>query len=367
MLALQLIQDASNYKDSLLKFVEDLGPTAKKIAAKKLEALQQHMNVDMHFDAPPLFNRPLRIPDSHAQGSTNDSWNAHAAAILANIFLKNNKQGNGYGCENSNARATMDIGGPSKGKMASQLDNVFPLPRPFQEGTSQNHEPQLGANVVTGSSKSVHSLVWPTIVIPRAESIVGSSNSRPSLIPQPRPQDSRPNIIILSESMSSINVSGASLLPQQMLTHLIPSNNLAGQPVIPPHVAQSSNKPNTSLYALATTCEPRNFQALLGSTNLNTSPYPMQPNQQQVLHQAPPYTPSTTQGFPNLQMQPISQMNPHAPFYQQEAQSSSILQTLSGSALNYHGGAASVSQPREVTTLQLSGDNEPHTNLSLRL
>jgi len=48
MLVLQLNTNSIKYKESLLRFVEDLGPTAKRVAAKKLEALrdQQLCNVD---------------------------------------------------------------------------------------------------------------------------------------------------------------------------------------------------------------------------------------------------------------------------------------------------------------------------------
>lgn len=64
MLLLQFNENSINYRESLLRFVENLGPTAQRIAFKKLEALQTP-------------RQPATL---------NDNWHAFAAALLSTSF-----------------------------------------------------------------------------------------------------------------------------------------------------------------------------------------------------------------------------------------------------------------------------------------
>ncbi|TKY47286.1 Bromodomain and PHD finger-containing protein 3 [Spatholobus suberectus] len=273
---IQLNKDPIKYKESLLRFVEDLGPTAQRVAAKKLEALkvQQLCNGDtptqnllenvsgtqiIHQTTPqtptqldalnaqtlalafPFLNRPLTIPGSAAQeninvnttnaGSvnirdapyqgnktyTNDSWNACAAALLSSFFFNNDKGGSPSGIESSNARGNMNFWGLSKDKMVSPFENGSSLLGPIQENANQL---QLAVN------KTSNTIPWNTSAgIPNMLGIGSSSNVfahvYPTRIisgPQPKPLKS-----MLSGNRYSL--SEFPLMPQPRVEDTMPSIN----------------------------------------------------------------------------------------------------------------------------------------------
>ncbi|MED6118714.1 hypothetical protein PIB30_005186 [Stylosanthes scabra] len=339
---IHLIQDPRNYKDSLQMFVEELGPMAKKVAAKKLEALrlQQLMNVDQNYhNAPLLFNNPtLMIPptpphqDNITVTSTNarrnisindnntcqvnidDEWNECTASILAKIFSKNDNQS-------------------ERGTIEGKIGNVFPL------GISQNNEPQQ-----LGSSKSVSTIVRPTIMIPNANNY--ESNSMPS-----GSSNTSRALLLASPQPSQQNFVGP-----KITNYSIPRNNNLIRQHAPPqqHVAQFSNVPNT--------IGPRSFQALL-----------MSPPNMNLTHLLGHSTSSPQGVANNLEMQENYQVNPiKVPFLhpQEGASSSTAFQIPSINGLNKSNeegvGGFNVDHQEQATTLHLLWDNnEPHTKLSL--
>ncbi|CAL0334763.1 unnamed protein product [Lupinus luteus] len=281
--------DASNYRASLLRFVEDLGPVAKRVAAQKLQSLNlidnvpgtdiPHPTTSPHSptkldtpnntEGPPLAlslanNTPKILDNSADHENINDknaiaagvnindgadnSWSARAAAILGNIFIKNDKGKSLCGFENSNAVGTMDNWGLSKGKMVSTDENMFSFQGPFQEGTIHNRNGNNTghSNTSAGSSRTVFTRVWPTQVIPPKplESITGNnSHSGLSFIQQPRAEDyySMPNTNNLLE---------LSLMPQQ----LMPENSM---PLI-----------NDSVLSLASHPRPEDYISIKPTINL---------------------------------------------------------------------------------------------------
>ncbi|QHO48544.1 Bromodomain-containing protein [Arachis hypogaea] len=353
---INLIQDPSNYKESLQMFVEDLGPIAKKVAAKKLEPLsfQQQKNVDNNYhDAPPGFNTPLMNPpaplprprpnnitvintnasrdvginvNNNRPVNIENKWNERAAAILAEIFVKKDKQ-------------------PESDNNKGKFGNVFPLlTRPFQEGISQNN---------------VSTIVRPTIVIPNAkhESNSMASGIRPTIV---RPTFVRPTIVIPnaknesnSRARGSSDTSKPSLFasprpwqqsffgPRVSNWSIPRSNNL-----IRPHATHFSNVPNP--------IRPMSFQAMLmGSPNMD------------FYHLLGPST-SSPQGFANNMG--IQQNYQIAPIQVPPKQEAGVSCSLSIGGLNYNEegvGGVSVDQPEEATTLHLLWDNDPYTKLSL--
>ncbi|XP_019439574.1 PREDICTED: uncharacterized protein LOC109345190 isoform X1 [Lupinus angustifolius] len=303
---IQLIADASNYRASLLRFVEDLGPVAKRVAAQKLQSLNLIDNVPgteiLHPTASPHSPTKLDTPNNteglplalslanntpkilHASADhenrndnntiavgvnindgADNSWSARAAAILGNIFINNDKGKSLYGYENSNAVGTMGNWGPSKGKMVSTHENMFS----FQEGTIHNRNGNNTghSNTSAGSSRTVFTRVWPTQVIPPKplESITGN-NSRPvlSFMQQPRAEDyySMPNTSNLLElslmpqqlmptySMPLINESVLSLAshhrPEDYIS-IKPTINLTGQSHVPEHSMYSGINSHSGL------------------------------------------------------------------------------------------------------------------------
>ncbi|KAF1895019.1 hypothetical protein Lal_00022515 [Lupinus albus] len=273
----QLIADASNYRASLLRFVEDLGPVAKRVAAQKLQSLNLIDNVPgteiphPTTEGPPLAlslvnNTPKILRHSADQENRNDSntiaagvnindgadnsWSARAAAILGNIFMNNDKGKSLCGSENSNAVGTMGNWGPSKGKMVSKHDSMFL----FQEGTINNRNGYTSShsNTSAGSSRTVFTHVWPTQVIPPKplESITGNnSHSGLSFIQQPKAEHyySMPNTNNLLE---------LSLIPQQ----LMPQNSM---PLI-----------NDSVLSLASHPRPENYIPIKPTINTGQSHVP---------------------------------------------------------------------------------------------
>ncbi|KAJ1402744.1 hypothetical protein SESBI_27837 [Sesbania bispinosa] len=166
----------------------------------------------------------------------------------------------------------------------------------------------------------------------RAEEImvpsINPSSSRLSLMSQPRPQD----------SMSGMNPSIASFWSLLNEGQSIPSKNLSGLTILLSQLAKYSNEPKTPLFYSGTSLQPRGFQALLGTPDLNNSPYP-------------------------------NQMNPFNPVPLQEPMPSLALEIPLVGAMNYNGeGAAAGGQLEEEASMQLLWDNkEPPPNLSLQL
>ncbi|QHO18359.1 uncharacterized protein [Arachis hypogaea] len=355
---IHLIQDPSNYKESLQMFVEDLGPIAKKVAAKKLEplSLQQQKNVDNNYhDAPPGFSHPLMNPptplprpDNITVINTNASrnvsinnnnnrpvnienkWNERAASILAEIFVKKDKQ-------------------PESDNVKGKIGNVFPLlTRPFQEGTSQN-------NVSTIVRPTI---VRPTIVIPNAKKesnfrASGSSNtSKPSLLASPRPWQ---------QSFFGPRVSNWSF----------PRNNN----LIRSHATHFSNVPNTigpmSFQAMLMGSPNMDLKHLLGPSTSNTiGPMSFQAMlmgspSMDLKHLLGPSTSSPQGVANNMGMQQNYQI---APIQVPPKQEAGVSCSLSIGGLNYNEegvGGVGVDQREEATTLHLLWDNDPYTNLSL--
>ncbi|KAL5164326.1 Bromodomain and PHD finger-containing protein 3 [Glycine soja] len=203
------------YKESLLRFVEDLGPTAKRVAAKKLEALrdQQLCNVDSPTPqtqsatlnaqtlalALPFLNRSLTIPSSATQGNrifnnnnvgkinirdgpyqgnktyTNDRWNAYVATLLSNRFFNNDK------------------GDSSSGRVESS-NNLFPyvypahvISRPSMNLPESSIASQSRPRNLMSSMPSNNLSQFSLAREPRQEDIVNLSDL--SLVSQPRPQN----------------------------------------------------------------------------------------------------------------------------------------------------------------------------------
>ncbi|KAK7290320.1 hypothetical protein RIF29_04646 [Crotalaria pallida] len=424
---IQLIEEPSNYRDSLLKFVEDMGPVAKRVAAQKLEPLYlidnlpgtetphpttpqaaKESNTPSNTAGPSLAlsldHKPPTILETsaglenqidnntfagaininagaHQGNNINDgvysSWKARATAILGNIFVRSDRGKSPCGLESSNARGTIDIGGPSEGKIVSGYEKIFSPLAPFQEGTSQT--PKGKATVFTH--------VWPTQVIPpkplepitadRSHSGLSSfvSQSRPqhysgmhhanhlvlSLLPgQPRPENSMP----------LINDSGLSLVSHVCINHPSvnhsmpqlelgessnPRNNFSGQSIMPSQaeVFSNWNQLGTSFVGLGTPYEPGEFEALMGSSStqyFNNTFYPFETSYEQVHQQASSsYTPPGT--FFDIPMQIIDQPNPLDLFPQQEQPETSLnMGMASGGAMNYsEGGAAPTEQRQDLT------------------
>ncbi|KAK7333093.1 hypothetical protein VNO80_29855 [Phaseolus coccineus] len=115
-----------------------------------------------------------------------------------------------------------------------------------------------------------------------------------------------------SNSMSSLNPSMLSPLYQPMQGESVPCKNLlVGSTVFPSPNAFFSNDSNNSLYGLGTSHQPMDFQAMIDSQDFINDTWPMNASYEEVMHQAATFTPVTTQGFPEMQMQTVSQLNPH--------------------------------------------------------
>ncbi|RDX86422.1 Bromodomain and PHD finger-containing protein 3, partial [Mucuna pruriens] len=274
---IQLNQNPIKYKESLLRFVEDLGPTAQRVAGKKLEALKDKQlcsgdipiqnlleNVLGTQSIPqptpktptqpaalnaqtlpltlPFSNRPFTVPGSATQENiavntinassvntrdgpykgkktnTNDNWNAYAATLLSNFFFNNDKKGSSSGIESSNARGTINFRGLSKDKMVSPLENVSSLLGPVQEDT---HQLQLGVN------KTSNTRQWNTSTGITNMLSTGSSNNVFARV-HPTRVISGPQLKS-SKSMLSGNRNsfpGLSLMPQPRSEDIMPSINL---------------------------------------------------------------------------------------------------------------------------------------------
>ncbi|XP_029126151.1 uncharacterized protein LOC109793247 isoform X2 [Cajanus cajan] len=309
----QLNKNSMPYKESLLRFVEDLGPTVKRIAAKKLEALedQQLSNSDtptqnllenvsgtqiIHQLTPqtppqddtfnaqtlalalPFLNRPLTIPDSAVQknrmvnttnaGSvnirddtyqgnktyTNDCWNAFAASLLSNIFFNNDKGGSSSGIESSNERGTMSFLGLSKDKMVSPPENVSSLLGPVHEHAKQL---QLGVN------KTSNTRLWNTSTgVPNMSGTGSSSNvlarvypTRVISGPQPKPYNSTLSGNRNRRSRLSV------MMPQPISRNITPNINLPELSHFGPSRAENcmSGMPSNNLTGISPVPQPEDF------------------------------------------------------------------------------------------------------------
>lgn len=77
MLVLQLNENASKYKESLLRFVKDLGPTAQRVAAKKLEVISPVENVS-YFHESAVQEHTNRLHLGANRTSNTRQWNTSA-------------------------------------------------------------------------------------------------------------------------------------------------------------------------------------------------------------------------------------------------------------------------------------------------
>ncbi|KAK7305572.1 hypothetical protein VNO77_43478 [Canavalia gladiata] len=334
-LNLQLNINPSNYKDSLLSFVEDLGPTVQKIAEKKLEPLnsQQLLNHNIptqnllenasgtqivHQPTPqtptqpalfnpqtlslarPFFNRSftasglvpkenrnittiknpgsVNIKDGEAHKANNkdhgkDSWKACAAALLGNFFLNSNKGGIASGIENSNGRETINF---SKEKMASPLENVSSHLGPVQRDTKgKKHMVELDVNK-TGNTRQWNSYSSMPYTFPGSSSNVTARVYPTRVISGP---PLKPMTPMLSDTRNSL--SGSSLLPQPKPQYTMPSINPSELSLVPQSRLQNymSCMPYNNLSELSLVHQPRQANSM-SSMNPSGVSYPLsQPKQ----------------------------------------------------------------------------------------
>ncbi|KAK8468657.1 hypothetical protein PHAVU_006G081500 [Phaseolus vulgaris] len=136
-------------------------------------------------------------------------------------------------------------------------------------------------------------------------------------------REPRPNDII--------NLADMHLKPQSEARNSMygrPCNNFAQIPLMQerhqPWSSNSMSSPNPSMFSPlyqpmqgesvpCTSYPPMDFQAMLDSQDFINDSWPMNASFEQVMHQAATFTPLTTQGFPEMQMQAINQQNPHVP------------------------------------------------------
>lgn len=323
-------KDPVSYKDSLLRFVEDLGPTAQGVATKKLEALKFEKLSDGDDDrtlklfesfcttlheqtksstlssaqilslALPFFNKSLAFPGTSTQHNknfstmfrsvnimddtnykgkkiiTNDNWHASAAILLSSNFYNNNKGKNHIGINSSNEKRT--------------LENCYLS----KFGVIENW------NTWASSSSSGLANVYPTCVVlaPQPlESIRGNVLSKkfplsqPNIVAfnengssfssQPSQEESMTGMPInhlsdqflthhqLCSSMSGLNVPfSASIFSQLNEDECIPKQSIRPEVTIYP-----SKESDTSSFGLGTPYHPGDFQALMGSQDFNNIPY----------------------------------------------------------------------------------------------
>ncbi|XP_020232060.1 uncharacterized protein LOC109812493 isoform X2 [Cajanus cajan] len=305
---IQLNKNPIKYKESLLRFVEDLGPIAQRVATKKLEAFKDQQlcndeNVsstqiihqptpqtptqDDTFDAQtlalalPFLNRPLTIPGSAAQEkrivnttnagsvnirdgsyqgnriSTNDSWHARAAALFSNFFFNNDKSGSSSGIESSNARGTMNFLDLSKDKKISPLQNVS---SPFAPVHEHDHKLQLGVNKTSNTSQWNTSARIPNMLATGSSSNVFARVYPTRVIsgPQPRPLNSG----------NRNRLSGLSHSRPENFMSCMPRNNLPESLV---HQPRPEDFVNLSNLTPAPRSRPENFMSCMPSNNLTKS------------------------------------------------------------------------------------------------
>ena len=179
---MQLNEKQLNYKESVLRFVEHLGPKAKRVAAKKLEALedQQRLNDDTTLQnlpenasgtqiiqqqtpqiptlpelfnvqtlalAQPIFNRPLTNPGFAA--SLNRIVNTHVGNVNTNLSSSN---------AFSMVHPTHLISGPQpRPEGAVNLSDLSLMSQTRRRSSMYD----MPANILTGNSLVQQHQPWP--------------------------------------------------------------------------------------------------------------------------------------------------------------------------------------------------------------
>lgn len=171
-----------------------------------------------------------------------------------------------------------------------------------------------------------------------------------------------------AESMSSLNTSMLSPLYQPMQGESVSCNNLsAGSTAFPSLEANFADDSNNLLYGLGTSHQPMSFQAMMDPENFINDTWPMNASFEEVMHQAVAFTPPSTQGFPDMQMQALSQLNPQIPAPLQQQNSVSPPYMALGGGINFcGGGSATTGQPEEAPP-QLPWYDDQLPNLDLEL
>ncbi|KAJ1422972.1 Bromodomain and PHD finger-containing protein 3 [Sesbania bispinosa] len=425
---IQLNIDPSNYKDSLLAFVEDLGPTAKKVAEKKLEALKFHQPLSGDTPIPNIGK--MVSPHENMFGNTSQ-WSTlaskpdrltqvHPTYVIPGTQLKTLESipGNSFSVSTLTLNRSKEImpninlsgpsfmpqrrtietmpginlsrssllqqirpeqtmpgnnlSGPSSFMQQRRPEETMPginLSGPSSFMQQRRHEETMHEINLSGPSSFMQqrrpeeimhriNLSGPSTFMTQIragqETMSGFDLSGPSFMPQIRAKEimgpsinpSSSSISLMSQprpqdSMSGMNPSNTSFWSLLNEGQSIPNKNFSGLTILPPKPAKYSNEPETSLFNSGASLQPGGFQALLGTSDLNNSPYPNQELIQNAFNPVPLQEPmpSTAPGMP-----------------------------LAGT-MNYNGeGAIAGGQPEEEASLQLLWDNEePPPNLSLQL
>ncbi|CAJ1960645.1 unnamed protein product [Sphenostylis stenocarpa] len=326
----QVNENQVNYRESLLQFVKRMGPIAQTVAAKKFEPLQHQQFCIGNTSTQNLLGNASSSQISHQPTphipTQQESLNAQKRLTIPDSATQ----------KNNIIDKTRNFRGISKGKMDSSIENVSSTVGSIQEEINRVH---LGANktsntrewntstgipymLANGSSTSTNNVFaphHPTSIISRPQPRLSRNRSSLSglpLMPSSWLEDTmscmRNNIIESSlvhqpwktNAMFSMIPSRVTPWSQPMQGGSISSKNLSRLTIFLPSIASNFfNDSNTSLHGLGTPSQQISFQALLNSPDFNNSNYTMQANLGQVTHQAAPYTPLATQGFPNMQMQ----------------------------------------------------------------
>jgi len=199
---------------------------------------------------------------------------------------------------------------------------------------------------------------------PRPDDIINLADLR--LKPQPEARDSmyaRPSNNLAevplmqdchqpwpADTMSSLNPSMLSHVYQPIQGESVPCMNLSGRSItFPSPDTNFGNDSNNALYGLGTSHQAMDFQAMMESEDFINDTWPMNASFEQVMNQAAALPPPTTQGFPDLQMQALSQVNPLVPAPPQQPTSISSPQMALGDGINFcGGGTAPTGQPEET-------------------
>ncbi|WVY92363.1 hypothetical protein V8G54_031451 [Vigna mungo] len=306
----QVNENQFMYKESLLQFVKDLGPTVQRVAAKKLETLQHQQlcigststqNLLVNASGSQITHQPTpQIPTQQ------DTLNAQTFP-LALPFLNRSLTIPGSATQKNHiVNNTRNFRAISKGKLDSAVENASSSVGPIREETNRVHFgvnktsnntrewntsigiPYMLANGSSTSSNNVFAPHHPTNII---SGLSGNRNSISGLPLMPS--------ILLEDTMSRMrsNIIESSLVNQprprasmyDMPRHNLAELSLVHQPwktnamfsMIPSRVTPWS-QPMQGGSILGTS-----FQALLNSPDFNSSSYTMQANLGQVMHQTP--------------------------------------------------------------------------------
>ncbi|CAL0307684.1 unnamed protein product [Lupinus luteus] len=182
---IQVNKNVGHYRDSLLRFVEELGPDAQMVAANNLETINSMQVMTVETQTPNLLanfsgtqlspqqaptqpdcvsnahnlslalslsNKPLTIPENRNVTATagsvdinentckgkkpegKDGWNAHAASLLGDFFINCGKNETNKGLDDKKPNLYTDICSTLKDKMVSPNENVAFLQGPVQFG-----------------------------------------------------------------------------------------------------------------------------------------------------------------------------------------------------------------------------------------